>query len=386
MCAAEDLSTAEGGAGDTGENVGHDDGGDVGVHLVGQHHGEVHEVLEAGTGVDDGGEAHQGGGQQEGVDAGEEAGHQVLHNMALEILVVGDKEDDGAHAHGGIDAVGGAHVVGQDQLQNDDNDVGQDGQVDGGQLLAAGAAGDELSVALGGHKADAAGPKRVGGPGEVEHAEAEGHDEENDGHGGGGKGGDAQLLGKGDAQHGGGAGGDHVQDHGAIQEDGGHQQLGDVCLAEHGDSHRVDGEDDDEGVDTAVGQQEGDDEGAGHRGLYAQEAEKEVCNGLGCAALFHQLTVRGADGEQEQIRAEGAAERGGIGAGEGPPEGKAAGDNNDDGADQRGDKAVDSLEGEVDQDCNAKDHADHTDDLHNDFLSFFFVFVTCLRQAGMNQP
>ena len=88
--AAEDLGAAEGGAGNTGKYVGYDDGGDVGVHFVGEHHRKVHEVLETGAGIDDGRKAHQRGGQQQGIDAGGKACNQVLNNVALEILIIGN--------------------------------------------------------------------------------------------------------------------------------------------------------------------------------------------------------------------------------------------------------------------------------------------------------
>lgn len=54
-CAAEDLGAAEGRAGDRGEHVRYDHGRDVGVHLIRHQHSQIHKVLEARTGVNDGG-------------------------------------------------------------------------------------------------------------------------------------------------------------------------------------------------------------------------------------------------------------------------------------------------------------------------------------------
>ena len=51
---------------------------------------KVHEVLETGAGIDDGRKAHQRGGQQQGIDAGGKACNQVLNNVALEILIIGN--------------------------------------------------------------------------------------------------------------------------------------------------------------------------------------------------------------------------------------------------------------------------------------------------------
>ena len=317
--AAKNLSTAERCAGDAREHVSHNDGGNVGVHLVRQQHSEIHEVLEAGTGVDYGCKAHKRGGQQQGIDAGEETGHEILYDVALEIFVVGDDQDDSADSHGGIDAVRGAHGIGQHQLQNDDNDVGQDGEVNGGQFLAAGAAGNKLSITFGSYKADPTGAEGIGCPGKVENTEAEGHNKEDDRHGGRSEGGDAQLFRERDAQHGGSARGDNIQDHSAVQENGRHQQLGDICFTEHGDSNRINGKNDDEGVYAAVGQQEGNDQSAGYSGLDTQETEQKIGDGFGRAALLHQFAVGRADSEQEQVGTESTAQRSGISTGQGPP-------------------------------------------------------------------
>ena len=97
--------------------------------------------------------------------------------------------------------------------------------MNGGQFLTAGASGDEFGIALRGYKANSTGAQGVGGPGEVENAEAESHYKEHNCHRGGRKGGDAQLFGQCDAQHRGGARGNDIQNHGSIQEDGGHQEF-----------------------------------------------------------------------------------------------------------------------------------------------------------------
>lgn len=246
--------------------------------------------------------------------------------------------------------------------------------MDGGQLLAAGAARDQLSITFRGDEPDAAGTQGIGSPGKIEDAEAEGQDKDHNGHGGSRKGGDAQFLRQGDAQHGGGAGGDNIQDHGAVQENSRHQELGYVGLAEHGDRNGIDGKNDDKGVDAAVCQQESDDQGARNRRLHTQKTKQEVGDRFGGTALLHQFAVSGADGEEEQIRTKGASQRSGVRAGQRSPEGEAAGNDNDDGADQGGDKAVQSLEGQINEDCNTNDHADNTDYLHI-FSSLSFTAI-----------
>lgn len=110
------------------------------------------------------------------------------------------------------------------------------------------------------------------------------------------------------------------------------------------------------------------------RRLHTQKTKQEVGDRFGSTALLHQFAVSGADGEEEQIRTKGASQRSGIRAGQRSPEGEAAGNDNDDGADQGGDKAVQSLEGQINEDCNTNDHADNTDYLHI-FSSLSFTAI-----------
>ena len=63
----------------------------------------------------------------------------------------------------------------------DDHYVGQDGQVDGRQFLAGGAAGDEDGVIAGGHEALPLGPQGSGG----QAADGKGQDQDDEGHDGG---------------------------------------------------------------------------------------------------------------------------------------------------------------------------------------------------------
>ena len=237
--------------------------------------------------MNDGGKTHQSGGQQQRIDAGEEAGDGVLNQMTFQELVVCGGQNDGAYRHSGVDAIGGTHYIGQRQLQYNDNHIGEQSQMDRWQLLAAGTAGDQFRVTFRRNKANAALTHGICGPSEVENTKREGDDPKDNGHFRRGKGRYAQLLGQGDAQHGGGAGSHHVQNHGAVQEDTGHQELGYICFTEHGNRYRVDSENDNERVHATIGQQERDEQRAGYRGLLPEELKQEVGGGFRGAAFLH---------------------------------------------------------------------------------------------------
>ena len=68
------------------------------------------------------------------------------------------------------------------------------------------------------------------------------------------------------------------------------------------------------------------------------------------------------------------SEGGRVGAGQSPPEREPAAYNHDNRADQGCHKAVDTLKGQIDQDCNAKNHANYADDLHT-FSSLSYPMI-----------
>lgn len=88
------MGAAERSAGDAGEHIGDDNGGDVGVHFVGHQHGKLHEILKPGTNFDHSGKAHQSGGQKQGIDAGEPPVDKVLYDMSLQIFVICENQNN----------------------------------------------------------------------------------------------------------------------------------------------------------------------------------------------------------------------------------------------------------------------------------------------------
>ena len=54
--------------------------------------------------------------------------------------------------------------VASNQLKHNNDNIGQNSQVNGGQFLTAGASGDEFGIALRGYKANSTGTQGIGGP------------------------------------------------------------------------------------------------------------------------------------------------------------------------------------------------------------------------------